>query len=275
MGSLLSEKQRDIKEAREELQRIIGLCRSVEIKGLDPYIVDVDDLVKVIRDYFPMWKDSEDLCLDAEAVNSIASVVRMQGEWVKRRASALYRDPFLIEEKVRGLPVDKMAEIFLKVWRPIIELEQLTIKGFREALKYWSDLPPLNVRWQKIGYTKTETECVTREEVIKEGVLSSEPFMAELEKVWLELKSRVLRDGKIRYWDFIGSETYEDTVRRAYLTSFLVTYGYANLQINFSEDEIFILPNEKPLNRENSETISFPISISFEEWVRWKEKRRA
>ncbi|MEM1989598.1 MAG: hypothetical protein QW782_03050 [Candidatus Bathyarchaeia archaeon] len=275
MGSLLSEKQRDIKEAREELQRIIGLCRSVEIKGLDPYIVDVDDLVKVIRDYFPMWKDSEDLCLDAEAINSIASVVRMQGEWVKRRASALYRDPFLIEEKVRGLPVDKMAEIFLKVWRPIIELEQLTIKGFREALKYWSDLPPLNVRWQKIGYTKTETECVTREEVIKEGVLSSEPFMAELEKVWLELKSRVLRDGKIRYWDFIGSETYEDTVRRAYLTSFLVTYGYANLQINFSEDEIFILPNEKPLNRENSETISFPISISFEEWVRWKEKRRA
>jgi len=275
VGSLLSEKQRDIKEAREELQRIIGLCRSVEIKGLDPYIVDVDDLVKVIRDYFPMWKDSEDLCLDAEAINSIASVVRMQGEWVKRRASALYRDPFLIEEKVRGLPVDKMAEIFLKVWRPIIELEQLTIKGFREALKYWSDLPPLNVRWQKIGYTKTETECVTREEVIKEGVLSSEPFMAELEKVWLELKSRVLRDGKIRYWDFIGSETYEDTVRRAYLTSFLVTYGYANLQINFSEDEIFILPNEKPLNRENSETISFPISISFEEWVRWKEKRRA
>lgn len=275
MGSLSSEKQKDIKEAREELQRIIGLCRSVEIKGLDPYIVDVDDLVKVIRNYFPMWKDSEDLCLDAEAINSIASVVRMQGEWVKRRASALYRDPFLIEEKVRGLPIDKMAEIFLKVWRPIIELEQLTIKGFREALKYWSDLPPLNVRWQKIGYTKTETEYVTREEVIKEGVLSSEPFMAELEKVWLELKSRVPRGGKIRYWDFIGSETYEDTVRRAYLTSFLVTYGYANLQVNLSEDEIFILPNEKPLNRENSETISFPISISFEEWMRWKEKRRA
>ncbi|MEM1506885.1 MAG: hypothetical protein QW702_01080 [Candidatus Bathyarchaeia archaeon] len=275
MSSMASVKRKELKEAREDLRRIVDTCRTVEIKGLDPYLVDVDDLIKTIRDYFPLWNDTEDLCLDTEALNSIASVVRMQGEWVKRRATALYRDPFLIEEKIRGLPIDRMAEIFLRVWRPIIELEQLTLRGFREALKYWSDLPPLNLRWQKIGYTKTDMGFATREEMVKEGVLSGEPFMAELEKMWLELKDLASKNGRVKYWDFIGSDTYEETVRRAYLASFLITYGYARLQVHFLENDIFILPNEKPLNEGEGELISFPISISFEEWERWREERGA
>ncbi|MCX8171566.1 MAG: hypothetical protein N3E47_06325 [Candidatus Bathyarchaeota archaeon] len=275
MSSPSGGRRKELKEAREDLRRIIDTCRSVEIKGLDPYLVDVDDLIKVIRDYFPLWNDAEDLCLDAEALNRIASVVKMQGEWVKRRATALYRDPFLIEEKTRSLPIDKMAEIFLKAWRPITELEQLTLKGFREALKYWSGLPPLNLRWQKVGYTKTDMGFATREEMIKEGVLLGEPFMAELEKMWLELKDLASRNGRIKYWDFVGSDTYEETVRRAYLTSFLITYGYASLRVHFLENEIFILPNEKPLNKGEVELISFPISISFEEWEKWREGKGA
>ncbi|MEM1607601.1 MAG: hypothetical protein QXW55_05910 [Candidatus Bathyarchaeia archaeon] len=275
MSSASGGRRKELKEAREDLHRIIEACKSVEIKGLDPYLIDVEDLIRTIRDYFPMWNDAEDLCLDTEALNSIASVVRMQGEWVKRRATALYRDPFLIEEKIRGLPVDKMAEIFLKVWRPIIELEQLTIKGFREALKYWSDLPPLNLRWQKVGYAKTDMGFVTMEEMVKEGVLSSESFMAEVEKMWLELKNLASKYGRVKYWDFIGSDTYEETVRRAYLTSFLLTYGYARLQVHLLENEIFIMPNEEPLNKGGDEVISFPIPISFEEWERWKKGKEA
>ncbi|MEM1550949.1 MAG: hypothetical protein QXR13_03330, partial [Candidatus Bathyarchaeia archaeon] len=85
----------DLKTAREKLLQIIDLCRSVELKGLDPYLVDVEDLIKVIRGYFPIWRDSGDMCLDAEALNHIASVVKMQGEWIKERATRLYRDPFL------------------------------------------------------------------------------------------------------------------------------------------------------------------------------------
>lgn len=259
--------------AREELLRIINLCRSVELKGLDPYLVDIEDLIKVIRDHFPMWRDAEDLCLDAEALNQIASVVRMQGEWVKKRATRLYRDPLLIEERIRSLPANKLAEIFLEVWRPIIELEQLTIKCFREALKYWGDLLPLSERWEKTDYIETEPQTIPREEAIKEGALSDESFMTNLEKMWLELRSASLKGGKIRYWDFIFSDTYEETIRRAYLASFLVTHGYAGLEIDLLESEIFIVPNDKPAPPLESEAISFPITISLEEWRRWKERR--
>lgn len=273
MSTPAVERQKSLREAREDLQRIIDLCRSVEVKGLDPYLVDVEDLIKVVREYFPKWKDVEDLCLDTETLNQIASIVRMQGEWVKQRATALYRDPFLIEEKIRSLPIDRMAEIFLETWRPIVEFEQLTINGFREALRYWSDLPPLSERWQRIGYVKIEGQMATREEMIKEGLLSGESFNSELERMWLELKELVSRKGRVKYWDFIVSDTYEETVRRAYLASFLVTYGYARLEIHYLEDEIFISPNEKPSPKEEGELISFPISISFEEWKRWRESR--
>ncbi|MEM2820184.1 MAG: hypothetical protein QXF31_03285, partial [Candidatus Bathyarchaeia archaeon] len=261
--------------AREELLKIIELCRSVEIKGLDPYLVDVEDLIRAVREFFPMRESIEDLCLDTEALNHIASVVKMQGEWVKSRATALYRDPFLIEEKIRSLPREKMAEIFLETWRPIVEFEQLTIEGFREALKYWSELPPISERWQRIGYIKTEAQRIAKEEVIKEGILSGESFASELEKMWLELKGAASKYGRIKYWDFIGSETYEETVRRAYLTSFLITYGYARLEVHILEDEIFILPNEKPSPKEDAELISFPIPISFEEWMKWRKNRKA
>ncbi len=270
---MAGEKRRSIREAREELRRIIDLCKSVEVKGLDPYVVDVEDLIKIIREYFPDWKDIEDLCLDTEALSHIASVVKMQSDWVKHRATTLYRDPFLIEEKIRNLPIEEMAKVFLSSWHPIVEFEQLTIGSFKEALRYWSDLLPLSERWRRTGYVKSELQMATKEEMIKEGVLSGEAFTAELEKMWRELKEASSKSGKIKYWDFIGSDTYEETIKRAYLTSFLVTYGYARLEIHHLKDEIFILPNEEPSSKEDNELISFPIPISFEEWKRWKEKR--
>lgn len=263
--------KRDLKEARDEILRIIDLCRSIELKNLDPYLVDVEDLIKVIREYFPLWRDSEDLCLDANALNHIASVVKLQGEWVKKRATRLYRDPFLIEERIRSLPLERIAEVFLEVWRPIVELEQLTMKCFREALEYWGNLPPLSERWKRTGYVKVEPQLMPREEAIKEGAISDESFAANLERIWHELKER----GRVLYWDFIYADTYEETVRRAYLASFLITYGYARLEINPIEGEIFILPNDEPKPPVEGGSISYPIAISFEEWRRWRERREA
>ena len=37
-----------------------------------------------------------------------------------------------------------------------------------------------------------------------------------------------------------AADTYEETVQRAFITSFLVTYGYATLEIDQLEEEIFI-----------------------------------
>jgi len=268
----MSDKPRK-KLAQEELRRIIEFCRSVENKGLNPFLVDVEDLISVIREYFPSLKSPEELSLDAEAINQVASIIRMQSEWVKQRASSLYRDPFLIEEKLRSLPIQDLAEIFLKVWHPIVELEQITIGSLRMAAKYWRSLVPLSERWREEGLLKVSAGLTTREELIKQGILRDETFLSEIEKMWRELKEVAGADGKVDYWDFIGAESYEETIQRAYLTSFLVTYGYASLEIRPLEEKILLKPNETPVSKVDAQPFSFPISVSYERWRQWREHR--
>lgn len=257
---------------KEHLQRIIDLCRSVEEKGLDPFVVDVDDIIAAVREYFPEWELPEEFSLDAEAIDSLASVIKLQSDWVKHRSTSLYTDPFLIEDKIQKLSKRDIANLFLKVWHPIVELEQIFPQGLTEAVKYWQNLLPLNERWMKTEVAKTETGVVSSEELVKQRIFAEKAFGDELQTFWEELKQRVGKEGKIPYWDFVGAETYPETVRRAYLTSFLVTYGYATLEILPLEEGTFIKPFEKPepLN-EKKQTISVPISIGVEDWMRWKE----
>jgi len=259
--------------AKEELRRIIEFCRSVENKGLNPFLVNVEDLISIIREYFPGLKNPEEFSLDAEALNRVASIIKMQSEWVKQRATSLYRDPFLIEEKLRSLPVRDLAEVFLKTWHPIVELEQITIGSLKNAMKYWESLTPLNERWREEELIKTKTGMTTREELIKQGILRDETFLSEIENLWRELKRSAGAEGKIDYWDFVGSESYEETIRRAYLTSFLVTYGYASLEFQPLEDKIYLKPNEQPVSKIDTQPFSFPIPVSYERWMEWREQR--
>jgi len=261
---------------KERLQRIVELCKSIEEKGLNPFLVDVKDLVEVVRKYFSEWEKPEELCLDAEALNRIATVIKLQSEWVRHRSTSLYTDPFLIEDKLRTLPVEEITRVFLESWHPIIELEQISIRSLEESLRYWESLPPLSERWKNIGFEERASGMITMSEVIKQGVLADEAFSEKLEAFWEELKRSVGEDGKIRYWDFIGAETYRETMERAYMTSFLVTYGYATLEVRPLEEEIFIKPFERPISIVGKkQQISIPIAVSYEEWLRWRGDREA
>lgn len=262
------------KHGREKLQRIIEMCMSVEERSLDPFIIDVDELINVIKKYFPEWELPEDLCLDAETIHRLASVINLQSEWVKHRSTSLYTDPFLLEEKLMRISKDNIVEIFLKTWHPVVELEQITLYSLGEAIKYWESLLPLNERWKEFPPEKIEAGIATREELIRERILSNTEFSEELENFWQKLKREVEErgeDGKIRYWDFIGAETYEETVQKAFMTSFLVTYGYATLEIHPLEEEIFIKPYEKTLTKiAEKQLVSIPIAVTMEDWMRWK-----
>ena len=268
-------KRRRKKLGSEHLQRIIDLCKSVEERGLDPFLVEVDDIIAVVRKYFPDWELPEELCLDAEAIHSLASVIKLQSDWVKHRSTSLYTDPFLIEEKIRKLNKESFVTLFLECWHPIIELEQLSAHSLAEAIKYWQELLPLKERWLNFASQEMETGVATREELIKQRIIAEKAFSEDLEVFWEELKYKVGEEGKIRYWDFVGADTYSDTIKRAFMTSFLVTYGYATLEVHRLEEEMFIKPFEKPISfPKKKQVMSIPVSISFEEWMKWKEAKQ-
>ncbi|MEM3550449.1 MAG: hypothetical protein QXV01_05080 [Candidatus Bathyarchaeia archaeon] len=267
-------RKKEVKDGREKLLRVIEMCKSIENRSLDPFLIDVDEIIRIVREYFPNWNKPEDLCLDAEAVNSLASVIKLQSEWVKQRSTSLYTDPFLLEEKIRRMDKEIIVETFLKAWHPIVEQEQISILSLKEAIHYWESLTPLRERWKDLPPPEAGGGYATREELIRERIMEEKAFSEEMEKFWEELKSLVKEkgeNGKIKYWDFIGAETYMETMHRAFMASFLVTYGYATLEIHQLEDETYIKPYEKQLKRKGGkQLVSIPIAITYEDWMKWR-----
>jgi hypothetical protein len=270
----MQSKRADKKLGREKLQRMIETCKSVEERSLDPFLIDVGANIRTVKAYFPEWEIPEDMCLDAETLHWLASVVKLQSEWVKDRSTSLYTDPFLIEEKLHKMDKGEISRTFLKAWHPLIEWEQISLHSLAEAMKYWNTLVPLEERWKETSPERVDAGIMTREQLVRERILRDKAFSEELEAFWQELKRTVAdkgENGKIRYWDFIGGNTYEETVNRAFLTSFLVTYGYATLDIHPLEEETFLVPYEKPVVKARvKQLISVPISVSPTEWQRWR-----
>ncbi|RLI52156.1 hypothetical protein DRO61_00445 [Candidatus Bathyarchaeota archaeon] len=258
---------------RERLLHIISLCLSVEYKSGDPFKVDVKNILNNLRRYLPHWKILEDFTLDAEALNRIASIISLQGNWIINRSTALYVDPLLIELHIKMIDTEKLVNIFSKSWHPIIEMEGLSKKRIDEAAEYWNQLLPLDERRLKLPTPSAALGSTTLQELIKMKIMSNESFNDTLHTFWLKLKERVSDNEKVSYWSFIVADTYDKTIYRAYLTSFLVTYGYAHMEINRVEEEIFLIPYDNP--KENvftEQSVSIPIAIDRN---LWKTKRKS
>jgi hypothetical protein len=267
-------KKEQKKSGREKLQRIIEMMQNIENHKVDPFLLDVDSILEIVKEYFPQWEEADELNLDSEAIHHLASVIKLQSEWVKHSSTSLYTDPFLLEEKISQASKEEMVSVFLKVWHPLVELEQLSMNSLAAAMRYWDSLVPLKDRWPDFDVQEVAIGTASRDELVKQRVLGDKVFSEELEKYWQELKEKVKEkggDGKILYWDFVGADTYEETVERAFLTSFLITYGYATLEIHPLEEEIFIEPFEKPSTKIlTQQSISIPIAVTYENWQKWK-----
>jgi hypothetical protein len=262
------------KLGKERLERIIEMCLAIENHTAEPFTLNVDEIIRIVKEYFPHWDKPEELKLDAEALHHLATVIKMQSEWVKQRSTSLYTDPFLLEEKIRQTSREQMIEVFLGAWTPLVEFEQLSLQTLAQGLLYWEALPPLGDRWKDIDVSAIAMGAVSREEMVKQRVLGDTEFSQELNTYWNQLKAKVSqngKDGKIAYWDFIGADTYEETVQRAFLTAFLVTYGYATLEIDRLEETICIVPYDKPRTAALTEqATSVPIVVSLEDYQRWR-----
>lgn len=261
------------KAGKDRLERVIDMMRGIKAHTVDPFLLNVDEIIRIIQEYFPEWDQPEELNLDAEAIHHLASVIKLQSEWVKQRSTSLYTDPFLLEEKITQKNKREMTEIFLQAWHPIVEQEQITVQSLGEALRYWDALVPLRERWEQTAVSEVSSETASREELVGESILRDEAFSAELDRYWNELKEKTQTKGeagKLAYMDWISAETYQETVQRAYITSFLVTYGYATLEVIPLEDEIFISPLQELSAKLSRQAVSVPITLTFENWQKWK-----
>lgn len=259
---------------KEKLQRVIEMCVAIENHEVDPFTLNVEEIIGVVKEYFPGWTQADELNLDAEAIHHLATVIKMQSEWVKQRSTSLYGDPFVLEEKIRKTSRGAMVDVFLGAWHPIVALEKINLRTLADGLLYWEALAPISERWKDFNVEQVATGTTSYAELVKARVLGDKEFSEELECCYNELKSRSAQhgvDGRISYWGFIGAETYEETVQRAFMVSFLVTYGFATLHIDRLEETVFIEPYDEPRTIVfRQQGASVPIAVSLDDWQKWK-----
>jgi hypothetical protein len=64
-------------------------------------------------------------------------------------------------------------------------------------------------------------------------------------------------------------------VQRAFLVAFLVTYGYATLEIDRLEETVDIIPYDSPREEPLSiQSTSVPIAVSVQDYQKWKEGKQ-
>ncbi len=263
------------KKRVEDLLRLISFCKTIQSAETDPFDLDVRHYLAILREYLKRWRSIEDLLLDGEAVSELAKVIERQCKWIKDRSTSFYLDPALIELKLKLMEPAQLASAFFKAWHPVVSLDMLTPERLKEGLEYWNALLPLNER--KRGLVESPLSeagggTIGFEDLIALRIFSETEFREQLQALQAELEAR----GRTEYHDFVYVDDFGDSIRRAYLTSYLVSEGSAGLDIEPLEEKIYLypLPAGAPTQRMPVRMPkSVPIAISYEDWHKWRKKR--
>jgi len=253
------------KVKREYVERIISTCERVLRRGVDPFTIEVERYIKYLKDFLSQSSSTEDLILDLEALEALSRIVEFQGRWIRDKSFKLYFDPLIIEAKVKSLSLSDLAHVLCQALRPIASVKMISRVGFEEAAKYWLNLPPLKDRWGRLPHQIPATESMSIEDLIREKLALRGSFSEMVEEFWRRVKDSS-KDGKIYYWDFIKSNSFEESVLKAYMLSYLVSYGYVGLDYDPKADDYVIIPYEEKIQVLGSNSIA--VSISYDEWLR-------
>lgn len=255
--------QRTLAAGRKELKEVIETCDAIERRKFNPFFLDVKLGVETLREYFPLWAEFQDNCLDAHALNRLSEVVRLQNTQLKFQSSALYAEPEFVAKKFQRMSEKRLAEVFLQSWHPIAELEQLTNEAVSAGLDYWNLLLPIQERWKRRDYSRGKNPESADSNTLAGLGIHGEEFEASLIRLWKELvELHKAENAPLDYWKFVKMANHQETVHRAYFVSFLVTYGFAKMQLE--GEHITLLPIEQPTNKAAEGGISVPIAIPGE-----------
>ncbi len=248
---------------KHDFEEIIQTCASIESRRFNPFLLDVSEALRILRRHSEQLSSLEDHLLDMKALTGVARVVGLQSAQLRFQSTSLYVDPEMAKQKLEGLSRQQLAEFFLLSWHPIVELEQLTPSTLREATHYWERMLSFFERRKRLqlGPLATPTRAGFGE-LAGAGLMDERGFTSRLNDIWEELREGGGSNRSVEYWAFVRTTSFAETVRRAQLVSFLVTYGYANLEKKGKS--MFLVPREKPEPPREGSPISFPIPIPRE-----------
>lgn len=217
--------------SREELLGLMQLCENIERQGIDPFTVNVRQLLLRLRSLLDKARHLEEIVLDAETIYRIALLIAFQSKWLKQRASTLFIDHQLVALKLAIGTPRELAASFLKAWTPIVRLEQVNPYMLKIGMEHFLALPTLSTG--KYSLPGKEDAYLTEfERLVKEGIIDKTWFEDMTKKLYVELDEAASVEGYVDYWSFVTAESFEETVDRAYILSFLVSTGLVDIEVD-------------------------------------------
>lgn len=113
-------------------------------------------------------------------------------------------------------------------------------------------------------YESRMPSSLNLEQLKSMGVLVDEVQSKVLEEMHGDLLRRST-GGRINYWEFVTDKDYATTVKKAVLVSFLVTLGYAELEIEPLENRIWLKPKDVAEIPKAAEKKSLVVSLRPQE----------
>jgi hypothetical protein len=254
---------------RRELEELIQTCISIENRRFNPFLLDITEALNIIRRHSKRLRTLDDHLLDMRAITSLARVVGLQSANLRFQSSALYVDPGMVRQKLDSLSREQLAEFLLLSWHPIVELEQLTLTSTKEAKEFWERMLSFFERRKRLHLGPfVIPETTDLGELARMRVVEEKAYTRKMQDLWKELKESAGEDNSVDYWTFIRRSEFAQTITRAQLVSFLVSYGYANLQRRGKS--IFLVPKAKPDPHLEGSPLSFPITMTKEalDWAK-------
>ncbi len=247
---------------RRELEELIQTCVSIHNREFSPFLLDISEALRILRRHSKDWKTFSDNLLDMRAITSLARVVGLQSANLRFQSSSLYVDPGMVKQKIHSMSREQLAEYLLLSWHPVVELEQLTEASTKEALDYWQKMLSFFERRKRLQAGPfNEPSAMETAELSRLRIHEEKAFNQRLEDLRLEMKSKSGNDG-VDYWKFVKAGSFAQTVLRAQMVSFLVSYGMAILER--TEEKMTLIPRDPPFARGQGSPLSLPIPITQE-----------
>jgi hypothetical protein len=254
---------------KRELEELIDTCISIENRRFNPFLLDISEALAIIRRHAKRLQTLDDHLLDMRALTSVARVVGLQSAHLRFQSSSLFVDPAMVRQKLDSFSREQLAEFLLLSWHPVVELEQLTEASTKEAKDYWEKMLSFFDRRKRLQLGPFATpDAANLGELARMRVVEEKDYTRKMQELWKELKERAGEDRRVDYWTFVQGTDFAQTIGRAQLVSFLVSYGYADLQRK--RTEIILIPKLEPRPHIEGSPLSLPIPITREAVVRAK-----
>lgn len=240
-------------ESKKDIEELIEICRSIAQSGGDPFLFDIGKALNSLRNM--RLRSSAELDLDAETIGAIVDVLNSQKGWIEKRMNSMLIDPLIVELRIRAMDTEELRDVAMSVYHPLAFIETITPKRLQEGINYIKNLIPIRERGRYGEEKDYPIEPLSDEELLEMSVITKEELEKKIEEMKRELKKET------DYYAFVMNDSYEESVKRAQILSFLISGGFATLIIDPLNDDIRV-----KLSKKRGRGRSVALSINYEMW---------